>query len=104
MLRRGDDYVGSAMDASSGEDGHMLCDELARDTEGQGNWDRAISAVRAVAECYSGDDWRHNAHLWHMDLLAQAGRLDELVSLRADVHARRRLNRQLSEAGHSPLG
>ena len=74
----------------------MLWDEIARDAEDHGDWDRAISAVSAVAECYSADDWRHNAHLWHMDLLARAGRLDELAALgQDDVHARRRLKRQL---------
>ena len=80
----------------------MLWDEIARDAEHHGDWDRAISAVSAVAECYSADDWRHNAHLWHMDLLARAGRLDELAALgQDDVHARRRLKRRLSEEGHS---
>ena len=34
----------------------MLWDEIARDAEDHGDWDRAISAVSAVAECYSADD------------------------------------------------
>ncbi len=42
----------------------------------------------------------HNAHLWHMDLLAKAGRIDELATLaETDVHARRRLDRFLYENG-----
>ncbi|MEU7414189.1 hypothetical protein AB0B40_33605 [Streptomyces sp. NPDC042638] len=39
-------------------------------------------------------------HLWHMDLLAHAGRLSELTELAfTDVHARRRLNGTLREQG-----
>jgi hypothetical protein len=82
----------------------MHWDEIARDAEDHGDWDRAISAVSSVAECYSADDWRHNAHLWHMDLLVRAGRLAELAALgKDDVHARRRLNRRLSEESDSSL-
>lgn len=70
--------------------------EAACIAEELGDWDRAISLVSAVAECYSADHSRHNAHLWHMDLLARAGRHDELAALSEnDVHARRRLDRLL---------
>ncbi|GGM48648.1 hypothetical protein GCM10011608_36880 [Micromonospora sonchi] len=68
--------------------------EAARIAEERGDWNRAVSEVSAVAECYSSDHVRHNAHLWHMDLLVRAGRHDELAALSEnDVHARRRLNR-----------
>lgn len=68
--------------------------EAARIAEERGDWDRAIAVVTAVAECYSSDPSRHNVHLWHIDLLARAGRRDELAALsQNDVHARRRLNR-----------
>ena len=39
--------------------------ETARAAEEQGDWDRAISVVGAVAECYSSDYERHDAHLWY---------------------------------------
>ncbi|MFF4892918.1 hypothetical protein [Micromonospora chersina] len=68
--------------------------------EERADWDRAIAVVAAVAACYSTDHERHNAHLWHMDLLARAGRRVELATLgHRDVHARRRLNRLLHEEG-----
>lgn len=74
--------------------------ETARLAEERGDWDQAIAAVGAVAVCYSSDHERHNAHLWHMDLLARAGRRVELATLgQHDVHARRRLNRLLHEEG-----
>jgi hypothetical protein len=80
----------------------MSWDEIARQADEKGDWDRAISAVSAVAECYGSDASLHNAHLWHMDLLARAGRLDELAALgQHDVHARRRLKRHLSDEGDS---
>ncbi|WP_144124846.1 hypothetical protein [Catellatospora sichuanensis] len=66
----------------------------------RGDWDLAIATVEPHAQCYSVDHERHNAHLWHLDLLVKAGRLDELALLgRDDVHARRRLNRHLYETG-----
>ncbi len=72
--------------------------ETARVAEERGDWDGAIAVVGAVAECYSTDQERHNAHLQHMDLLARAGRHVELATLgQRDVHARRRLNRLLYE-------
>lgn len=72
--------------------------ETASSAEARGDWDVAISAVSAYAECYSPDHTRHSAHLWHMDLLARAGRLDELATLgETDVHARRHLDRFLFE-------
>jgi hypothetical protein len=74
--------------------------ETARVAEELGDWDQAIAVVRAAAECYSSDYERHNAHLWHMDLLARAGRHVELAALgQRDVHARRRLNRLLYQEG-----
>ncbi|MEV1315107.1 hypothetical protein AB0J14_03370 [Micromonospora arborensis] len=76
--------------------------ETARVAEERGDWDRAIAVVGAAAECYRTDYERHNAHLWHMDLLARAGRHVELAALgQRDVHARRRLNRLLYEEGRS---
>ncbi|MFI5715976.1 hypothetical protein [Nocardia sp. NPDC051750] len=74
--------------------------EMASSAEARQDWDAAISAVSTYAECYSPDHTRHRAHLWHMDLLAQAGRLDELAARgRTDVHARRKLDRFLYENG-----
>ena len=56
--------------------------------------------VSGYTECYSYDHHRHNAHLWHMNLLVKAGLLDELAErAEHDVHARRRLDRLLSEDG-----
>ncbi|MEV4411260.1 hypothetical protein [Catellatospora sp. NPDC049609] len=73
---------------------------VGRDAEERGDWDLAISTVEPHAECYSAEHERHDAHLWHMDLLVKAGRLDELAARGiGDVHARRRLNRYLYEAG-----
>lgn len=66
--------------------------QKAQQAERLEDWDTAISLVSAHAECYSADHLAHNNHLWHMDLLARAGRVDELTRLaRSDVHARRRL-------------
>ncbi|MEU1983946.1 hypothetical protein [Nocardia sp. NPDC019395] len=75
-------------------------DEVASSAEARQDWDTAIYAVSTYAECYSPDHTRHRAHLWHMDLLAQAGRLDELAALGGtDKHARRKLDRFLYENG-----
>ncbi|GGN63676.1 hypothetical protein GCM10010112_23140 [Actinoplanes lobatus] len=72
----------------------------AEAAEARGDWDAAIAEVSQFAECYSPDYHRHHAHLWHMDLLAKAGRLHELADLAEnDVHARRRLDRFLFEEG-----
>ncbi|MEU1540603.1 hypothetical protein ABZ461_21285 [Actinacidiphila glaucinigra] len=71
-----------------------LAAEEARD------WDTAIALVSAYAECFSGDHYRHDNHLWHMDLLVRAERFPELAELaRTDVHARRGLNGSLGERG-----
>ncbi|GII59687.1 hypothetical protein Pth03_80760 [Planotetraspora thailandica] len=68
--------------------------------EGRGDWGEAILAITPVAECDSSDYVRSDAHLWHMDLLAKAGRLDELTTRAGtDRHARRRLDRLLYEEG-----
>jgi hypothetical protein len=75
---------------------------LAEAAEARGDWATAIAMVSAYAECYSKDSHRHNAHLWHFDLLVKAGRLEELAEYsRVDVHARRRLRRLPSESGGS---
>lgn len=56
--------------------------------------------VSGFSECYSRDHYRHNAHLWHMELFVKAGLLHELAELaKTDVHARRRLDRFLYEDG-----
>jgi hypothetical protein len=56
--------------------------------------------VSAHAECFSTDHSMHGNHLWHMDLLARAGRFPQLTELAlTDVHARRRLNRSLRDQG-----
>jgi hypothetical protein len=69
-----------------------------RAAENRGDWDEAISMISSVAECFSLDYVRHDAHLWHMDLLAEAGRLDELAMRgETDTHARRRLDRLFYE-------
>ncbi|MFE0458854.1 hypothetical protein ACFW1A_06280 [Kitasatospora sp. NPDC058965] len=74
--------------------------EQARAAEDRQDWDAAIALVSARAECYSVDDQAHDSHLWHLRLLADAGRLAELTELaRTDVHARRRLNRTYQERG-----
>ncbi|MFE7838770.1 hypothetical protein ACFU53_22800 [Streptomyces sp. NPDC057474] len=74
--------------------------EQALAAEQRGDWDVAIALISAHAECYSTDPDAHANHLWHMDLLARAGRLPELTERAlTDVHARRRLNRSLRERG-----
>ncbi|MDH6229226.1 hypothetical protein [Streptomyces sp. MJP52] len=74
--------------------------EQARTAERLQQWDVAIALVSARAECYSDDPDAHDNHLWHMDLLARAGRLPELAERAlTDVHARRSLNRSLGEQG-----
>ncbi|WP_189925427.1 hypothetical protein [Kitasatospora xanthocidica] len=74
--------------------------EQAREAEQLRDWDTAITLVSARAECYSADSYAHDNHLWHMALLARAGRLAELTELAlTDVHARRRLNASLRERG-----
>jgi hypothetical protein len=75
-------------------------DEAAQEAEARGDWTTAIAMVSEYAECNSHDHHRHNAHLWHMNLLVKAGLLDE-VAERAehDVHARRRLDQFLFEDG-----
>lgn len=74
--------------------------EQVRAAERRRDWDAAIALVSARAECCSTDPYRHDNHLWHMDLLARAERLSELTERAvADVHARRRLNRSLRERG-----
>ena len=68
--------------------------------EARGDSVTAIAMVSEFADCYSRDAYRHNAHLWHMDLLVKAGLLRELVDqAEIDVHARRRLDRFLYEEG-----
>jgi hypothetical protein len=72
----------------------------AEAAEARGDWATAIAMVSEFAECYSRDPYRHNAHLWHMDLLVKAGLLRELVDrAEIDVHARRQLDRFLYEVG-----
>ncbi|MGC5333501.1 hypothetical protein [Micromonospora sp. DT62] len=79
--------------------------EKVRVAEERGDHDEATAVLNAVAECYSTDHERHDAHLWHMDLLARAGRRVELAALgRHDVHARRRLRRLLREDGRADSG
>ncbi|MEU0436410.1 hypothetical protein ABZ153_33295 [Streptomyces sp. NPDC006290] len=74
--------------------------EQAQAAEQHQDWDAAIALVGAHGECYSTDPYRHNSHLWHMDLLARAERLPELAERAlTDVHARRRLNKSLRERG-----
>ena len=76
----------------------------AEAAEGRGDWAVAIAMVSGFSECYSRDHYRHNAHLWHMELLVQAGLLNELAELaKTDVHARRRLDRFSYEDGR-PTG
>ena len=78
----------------------MDWDTVARAAQERGDWDEAIAVVGSVAECFSPDPYLHNAHLWHMDLLAQAGRLDELARRgETDRCAQRRLDRLLYEQG-----
>ncbi|WP_393058709.1 hypothetical protein [Streptomyces sp. LN549] len=74
--------------------------ERAQAAEQLSDWGAAIALVSARAECYSADHHMHSNHLWHMDLLARAGRFPELTELAlTDVHARRKLNRSLREHG-----
>lgn len=74
--------------------------EQARAAEDLNDWDTAIALVAPRAECYSADYHAHHNHLWHLDLLARAGRHADLAELATtDVHARRRLNRSLRESG-----
>ncbi len=78
-------------------------DTAAQSAEQRGDLDQAIELVGAAAECYSRDPCLHNAHLWHLDLLARAGRLEELACLgERDVHARRRLDRALRDTDSDP--
>ena len=70
--------------------------------EARGDWATVIAMVGGYAECNSVDHDRHNAHLWHMELLVKAGLLRELAELaQADVHARRRLDRFPCEEGRT---
>ncbi|WP_079169388.1 MULTISPECIES: hypothetical protein [unclassified Streptomyces] len=78
----------------------MKWHERVLTAEHRQDWEEAIALVQPHAECYSIDHHRHDNHLWHMDLLARAGRFAELAERAlADVHARRRLNRALRERG-----
>jgi hypothetical protein len=66
------------------------------------DWDEAIAVISSIAECDSHDYVLHNAHLWHMDLLAKAGQLDELaIRGETDRHALRRLDWMLYEEGRA---
>jgi hypothetical protein len=72
--------------------------ERAKDAEERCNWDAAIALVSTHAECFSADFHAHDHHLWHLDLLARAGRMEEPATLgQSDPHARRRLNRLLRD-------
>ncbi|WP_211364551.1 hypothetical protein [Micromonospora palomenae] len=72
----------------------------AEAAEARGDWAMAIAMVSSFSECYSQDHYRHNAHLWHMELLVKAGLFPELAEhAKTDVHARRRLDRFLYEEG-----
>ncbi|MFG2116600.1 hypothetical protein ACGFRB_28840 [Streptomyces sp. NPDC048718] len=74
--------------------------EQAQEAERRQDWDTAIAVVSAHAARHSGDEAWHDSHFWHMHLLAQAGRLPELAERAPTcVHARRKLNRALSERG-----
>jgi hypothetical protein len=75
-------------------------DIAAQEAEARGDWATAIALVSEYAECYGHDYHRHNAHLWHMNLLVKAGLLDEVLErAEHDVHARRRLNQFLFDNG-----
>ncbi|MFF4343262.1 hypothetical protein ACFY00_25445 [Kitasatospora sp. NPDC001540] len=77
--------------------------EQAQEAERAADWDTAVALVSARSECYSTDHWAHGNHLWHMALLAEAGRFAELARLaQVDVHARRSLNRALRDRGMAP--
>lgn len=79
--------------------------EQAKEAEERRDWDTAIALVSAHAECYSADFYAHDHHLWHMELLARARRIEELGDLaRVDVHARRKLNRLLREEAQKDGG
>ncbi len=68
------------------------------------DWEEAIGLVAGHAECHGADHYRHNSHLWHMRLLAVAGRWSELDLLgRDDRHAVRALNTHLHEIGRADL-
>jgi hypothetical protein len=72
----------------------------AESAEARGDWAMAIAMVAEFSECYSHDYHRHDAHLWHMELLVKAGLLPELAEYaKTDIHARRRLDRFLCEQG-----
>ncbi|MGV9823607.1 hypothetical protein [Nocardia xishanensis] len=58
-----------------------VINDAVRAAEVRGDWGAAISVVSAAAKCCSADADMHNAHLWHMDLLVKAGRIDELATL-----------------------
>ncbi|MDR7279070.1 hypothetical protein [Catenuloplanes atrovinosus] len=74
----------------------------ARVAEDRGDFATAIALVGPFGECFSDDLDRHEAHLWHVDLLGRAGRLAELEELsRTDEHARRCLNRLLYRKGRA---
>lgn len=74
----------------------------ARLAEDRGDFAAAIALVSPFAECFSDDLDRHEAHLWHVELLGRAGRVTELEELgRTDEHARRRLNRLLYRKGRT---
>lgn len=74
----------------------------ARVAEDRGDFDTAIALVGPFGECFSDDLDRHEAHLWHVDLLGRAGRTAELAEMgRTDEHARRRLNRLLYRKGRT---
>ncbi|WP_180356976.1 hypothetical protein [Streptomyces sp. TLI_146] len=74
--------------------------EQAQAAEQRRDWDAAIALVSAHAECFSTAPSRHDAHLWHMDLLVRAERFSELADRAlTDVHAGRRLNAALRQRG-----
>ncbi|MER5727300.1 hypothetical protein ABT084_02890 [Streptomyces sp. NPDC002138] len=74
--------------------------EQAEAAEAEGDWDTAIGLVSPRAACYSADSGAHGHHLWHMELLARAGRFAALTELAlTDPHARRSLHRSLRERG-----
>lgn len=74
----------------------------ARTAEDRGDYATAIALVGPFGECFSDDLDRHEAHLWHVDLLGRAGRVAELEEMgRTDEHARRRLNRLLYRKGRT---
>jgi hypothetical protein len=100
---RSTDYVQCGRNAGTRHTGAVEArfdQASAEAAEARGDWATAIAMVSGFSECYSRDHDRHNAHLWHMELLVKAGRLHELAEhAKADVHARRRLDRFLYEEG-----